>query len=759
MSDRMRPRTTARTTFAAACLALCAGAALLGGAGSAGAAEACPNEALRTEQHAAFLPDCRAWEMVSPLDKNGLDVITQTNKTHVSTDGNAVTFSTIGGFGEQQGTSFDSEYLARRTAVPATNGWSTHGINPAGGSTTFGPAVLGFGGNTPSYLNAFTPDLSAAVYRSWRPLTDAPSATEVANLYRIDGLGDPGASAQLITDAAVPRPPAWPAGTTLFMYPQMVGASTDLSHVAFESPLRLTADAAPYSGLFCVFAGLNCPTQLYENAGSATRFVGRVPSAPDTECDDAGAPACVTAPSSQAGISALALRHYSERMVSADGSRILFQAPTGIAGGNIYLREDGESTYQLNVSENGPSEFQPAELWEASRDLSRVFFITSESLLPEDTDGNRDLYMYEVEKPVGERLTLVSASGTANDGTVETVVGASDDGRYVYFVDDGQLVPGEPPADTVGLYLWHDGDLSYIGQFRDLSDPHLDGPRTGWPAVSDMRRSRLAPDGRHLLFMTKSDEGFVGRGGFAGYDQSGCGSGCEELYLYSADSSRLLCASCNPSGVPATANAVTNVREAAATSGLTSDQSHALSDDGRYVFFSTAEALVPEDTNDASDAYEYDAQSEEIHLLSSGTAESNSYLIDASNDGRDAFFATRQRLSGWDTDGAYDLYDARAGGGLSEPAAVPAACEGESCLPAAAAAPAAAPTASWSVGPGNPRQRCPKGKRKVKKHGKVRCVKKKAHRKKHRHHVRHERNKGKKHHHRAKQHRKGSVHS
>ena len=109
--------------------------------------------------------------MVSPPDKNGQEVIQQTAKTHVATDGNAVTFSALGPLDSSQGSSYDAEFLARRTAVPGTNGWSTAGINPPGGSNTF---LATFTGNTPGYVNAFTPDLSAGIYSSWRPLTDAP---------------------------------------------------------------------------------------------------------------------------------------------------------------------------------------------------------------------------------------------------------------------------------------------------------------------------------------------------------------------------------------------------------------------------------------------------------------------------------------------------------------------------------------------------------------------------------------------------------
>ena len=54
-------------------------------------------------------------------------------------------------------------------------------------------------------------------------------------------------------------------------------------------------------------------------------------------------------------------------------------------------------------------------------------------------------------------------------------------------------------------------------------------------------------------------------------------------------------------------------------------------------------------------------------LLSDGKSEDESYLVDASANGRDVFFSTRQSLVGWDANDNYDVYDAREGGGFPEP--------------------------------------------------------------------------------------------
>ena len=77
-----------------------------------------------------------------------------------------------------------------------------------------------------------------------------------------------------------------------------------------------------------------------------------------------------------------------------------------------------------------------------------------------------------------------------------------------------------------------------------------------------------------------------------------------------------------------------------------------------------------------------------VQLLSSGRDASDSWFLDASASGDDAFFVTRERLVGWDTDSAYDLYDARVGGGLPRAAAPPApSCDGDACRGVGHAAP------------------------------------------------------------------------
>jgi hypothetical protein len=106
--------------------------------------------------------------------------------------------------------------------------------------------------------------------------------------------------------------------------------------------------------------------------------------------------------------------------------------------------------------------------------------------------------------------------------------------------------------------------------------------------------------------------------------------------------------------------------------------------------------------------------------ISTGTSNSISLFLDASSNGNDVFFITRDQLVPQDTDGNMDVYDARVNGGFPAPSPLPP-CTGDGCKPPTTAPPAAPTigTVTFS-GPGNPKPSAPKatGKKKGKKNKK-----------------------------------------
>ncbi len=149
----------------------------------------CPNAAVRLGA-SALLPDCRAYEMVSPVDKEGADILVQTDaagrpaqRNQSAESGDRFTFSAFRAFGDAQGAPFASQYIANRTHT----GWSSENISPLRGIGFNGAIAGGF-----SEFQLFSPDLCSAWIDHYSG-TAAPLATGAAplnlNLYRRSDCG------------------------------------------------------------------------------------------------------------------------------------------------------------------------------------------------------------------------------------------------------------------------------------------------------------------------------------------------------------------------------------------------------------------------------------------------------------------------------------------------------------------------------------------------------------------------------------------
>jgi hypothetical protein len=669
-------------------------------------------------------PSGRAYEMVSPPEKNGADIAASPKRTRAAADGGAVGFISLTAFGDALGTGVATDYVSRRTGRAGTNGWSTHAITPRQDTQS---TFAAFTNQEPRYTGEFSEDLSRAVFRAWSPLGDEPEVKDVANLYRRDDVLVPGAGAyRLVSHAVAPVP------VSQHNAPFLAGSSADLEVIAFESVRTLTPDA-PANG----------SGKLYTWNRGKVSYVGVLPN------DSCASPPCL-AETSIAGVSAGTLPppRYTPNVVSDDGTHVFFTVPVDHAGrGDLYARIDGERTVQLNASEPpglDPTGPHPARYETATPDGQQVFLTTRERLVPSDTNNGGDLYAYDFDAAPGNRLTRLSVDQNLADaeGDLATdfrgsVLGTSDDGSYVYFVFPGnQLVPGKPAiGDEDALYVWHAGTLSYIGTLP-TGDRHTNIAGSLYDNVTAYA-ARVTPSGRHLLFNSHSGAGLTGydHGNACGVDSDGNSTEpCNELYLYRADDHALRCVSCKRSGAPATADATTY--DAYGTGGATVDShlNRPLSDDGRWVFFGSGDSLVPGDVNgQAIDVYEYDTASGALRLLTSGTDEYDSFFLDATKDGTNVFFVTRERLSGWDVDGNYDIYDARVDGGMPEPEAAGGSgdCAGDGCQgamssPAGSLSPPATSDVKRAiVGRSRPahRKRCAKSRVRKRARGKIRCVK------------------------------------
>ncbi len=671
------------------------------------------------------MPDQRRYELVSPPAKNAGDVMPLPSRTRAGVSGDAVAFSSLTSFVDARGMGITAEYLSRRDARPGTNGWATHATLPK--LDPFSADGITVAGANTTYLGEFSDDLSEGVLRTGTNLSGDPNLGTIANLYlRTDLLNAGAGSYSTVTLCSVCVSP--------FTQPQQSGfagfadATPDFTHILFDSRLNLVSETSGGA------------LKSYEWDHGTVRLAGVLPDAMGGGM----------APASMAGTGARS-NNYTLHTISDDGRRIFFtdNSTTFDRTGTLYMRLDHTTTAQINASERtdcadqdpcvgsaepDPNGTTPARFETANVQGTRVFFTSAEALTDSDTNASPDLYMYDASLPDSDpnNLTLLSldSEGTDPEGGVTGVLGASSDGSYVYFLDNSQLVSGAPSVDSHdGLYVWHEGNLRYIGTLTG-GGADRDANSLGTSFVLSSLGSRVSADGLHLLFTSHSGDGLTG------YDQAGpgCESGCSELYLYTYGTEPPTCVSCNPSGAPATSDAAFTLATATGAAQPTSHLSHALSDDGRYVFFTTKERLVPEDRNGKLDAYEYDSAAGAVHLISGGESTSDSFFLDASASGRDVFFVTRERLLGWDTDAAYDLYDARVDGGFPEPSPTVSECGDDLCQGPQTESPAVDEplTSAFFSGNDNARvathhakakKKCARGKVRKRVHGRTRCVK------------------------------------
>jgi len=668
------------------------------------APRSCPNDALRPEV-GALLPDCRAYEMVSPIDKEGGEVIALTNifsypaTFHQAAEaGNGITYSSYRAFNDPEAAPYTSQYLARR----GTGGWSTEAISPRREGVLFS--------NLDTQYKGFTGNLS----QSWL-LTDSEPVLAPGGLagYRNLYLRD-NDSRTYQAQCAVGPPEA--AAAEFRLEPQAY--SVDWSHLVFRANDKLTPDAATGD-----------ITQLYECVnGTELRLVSVLPGG---EASSTGASAGTAR--GDLNETEVAFREGNVvSSVSSDGSRIFWTAdPNG--PGPLYVRIDGSSTVQIST---GLARFHTA-----SPDGSRVIYsVEDESTL------EVELFEANVGNP------SVTSNSIADE--VEGFMGTSEDARLVYFVSREDLDGGgSAEAGEPNLYLYRaQGDAyTFIATLSEKDARETFNSDEGRPvltpvAISPYNRSaRITPDGLHAAFTSTAP-----LTGFDNTDQASEEADAE-VFVYDAAAGELVCASCNPGGArPKGANVgqPTVPFWAAAKIPGWENQMHAsraLSEDGSRVFFEAADTLSPEDVNNVQDVYQWEAVGTGgctvsyptysaanggcVDLISSGKSTQPSKFVDASPSGDDVFFKTASSL--WPSDpGLVDVYDARVGGGFPPLPAPRAACEGGDCRAPGPAPANSAPGTAVFVGPGDPvvrpkkkPRRCRKGTHRVRKAGKVRCVK------------------------------------
>jgi hypothetical protein len=708
------------------------------------------------------LPDGRQWQLVSPPDKKGALIelfSANTDAVQAARDGSAIAYGEAGpAAGENvQG---HTELFSPILSVRGPSGWRSEDLElpirlPENGEV--GPN-LSEGGNE---IQLFSEDLSSAIAVPQQVGTPplSPKASE-RTVYLRDNAS--GRFTPLVTAENVPAGTKFgggESGSSLKdeeMY--FVAATPDLDHVVLKSPYALTPEANESFYLH------NEQWNLYEWSGGSLRLVNILPDGQATHGEE---PDVRMANGSSGEGNPYGA---NPSTISRDGRRIAWElSSSGVPqnGEGLYVRDMVE---ERTVQVGGPHAlFQ----WMSSEG-SLIFYL----------EGG-DLHVYDFETGAQTDLTADHGAHESSAGVQQLVSDVSSDGSYVYFVASGVL--GDAAGAVSGednLYLLHEHggawSTAYIATLspQDEKDWFERGTTLG---VANLARisSRVSPDGRYLAFMSERS--------LTGYDNTDAISGRadEEVYLYDADTARLVCASCNPTGArpvgaydsqlaplsidrreswtgrdggvadPWLAGSVPGWDEMLTPGSLY--QPRYLSDSGR-LFFDSPDGLVPQATNGLEDVYEYEPEGVGdctsasvtfsgrsggcVGLISAGTSSAESVFLDASETGDDVFFITASKLSAADYDNGFDVYDAHVCSGevpcVASPVSPPPCSSGDSCKAAPSPQPeifGPAPSATFS-GIGNVREEAkakvkPKKKGKPKRKGKAKLEAKKKPRRRH----------------------------
>jgi len=674
-------------------------------AGPAAEPQNCSNEQLRSENNSLALPDCRAYEQVTPPYKQSHEIYLS---GAISPDGSAVIAQSPGAFAGTEdvprgpGSSLG---VATYRFDRASTGWQTTPLDPSAAD------IIGNGGNNAGIWP--TVDAKELVF----VLQTKNSNAEEFYLRRSDG------SFKLLSPLQDPAT----VNPSLSRNFEMPAASADDSVVLFylkEMNGRWPGDVTTEKSIWSLYATDGSAEPKLVGVSNTGRLQSNSEANLITDC----------------GIRLARDHEGRPNALSTSGTFAYFVAEPlngfcsfGPEVEELYVRVAGEKTIPISEPTlppgqecTGPcaaAEAEPAEFQGATEDGRKVFFSSAQPLLNADHDETTDLYEAQIvgdgtEATLGS-LTLVSEGGAGDSqpgegAEVLGVLAFSRSGSRVYFAAEGVLTStpnkaGEKPQPGLpNLYSVNtaSGATTFIATLEPQDESWLGG-RGFW--------AQATPDGRYLVFSSTGD---------LTPDDT---SSARQLFEYDAQNETLVRVSAGDRGYNNDGNTEFGNAFLASTEGRPSRQ---IADDGTVVFTSPI-ALTPGATSDpdfnVTNIYEFRAG--RVSLVApgvganAGNAEptaSATRLWGIDPSGENIFFTTLAQLTPTDTDGRPDLYDARVGGGFQAPAvaascAASASCQGPPSSPPGFSPPA---TATFSGPPDK------------KKHHKKKHHKKKHHKKK-----------------------------
>lgn len=582
----------------------------------------CPNQALRTGPSAA-LPDCRAYEQVTPHDKEGAQEIFSYNPLgtfsgaavgedgdHLMLEAQAVNW----GAGPTAGQS--PYFFSRHEGA----GWQLTGAatQPETGFNTTEPHV-------------FDPDLTRLGFQSLNPIGAGPIE------YRAGPAGGPYA-----TVASAPRNQAGPG---------WIAASADFSKLILqtEDHKLLGPSTATKSG-----------ADLYEYSAGALRQV------------NLGLGSCgATIVNGPAELFGESQQKSSRHALSADGSRVFFEAVPGSncsAPSHLYIREAGETTVDL-----GPYRFLAADPQGAT------------VLLEKATGENPGLYLYDTQAASASFLpssevALGAKLRASEDLRTVYILAAGEKALYRYdlpaqtlhFLFDLAAPPNHYSTTPDGRYFYFaSGGVPGLPAGALAPSGGVDNPGVHpLEPTSQVYRYDRAEDVVACISCASPFAPEPKLGSYFG-ETNHTGGQYEAL----GGTPRLSVASSNGD--------YAFFQTPAAL--LPSDVDGEVIPEG--FFHGKTSLYTSTSNSVSGDVYEWRRDGLDgcarlqgcLALITDGRGGYLNLLLGTTPSGRDVFLYTSSRLLTRDNDTAGDIYDARIAGGFPEPAE-PIPCEADSCF-------------------------------------------------------------------------------
>jgi hypothetical protein len=648
----------------------------------------CPNSHVRQQTGSNYLPDCRAYELVTPENAGGMYIVPSDT---------LFDWGRRYGFGE----SLPFKVTSQNTGL----------ANSPSRFNYFG-ALGGLNGlNTPN----ITSDMYVSTRTSlgWESTYPGPFANEVFADARgqcsvaldkcmvrsaISGVGDEGAeesNAPWLYDVSGKFLGRLPTNVdTISGGREFTGsgrASGDFTHFIF------TSQNVPFAP-----GGLeSAPGSVYDNniEEDTVEIVSKLPNGDPIPQD----PENASDPNDYLDVP----------FISNEGSRVLIGSRTKLRCTGISEPYCDPNCFFCSSLDKNPamilymrvggitlevSRGKPVHLADVADDGEYVYFTTTESFLPTDEDSSEDLYRWSAKTDSYQLLSLGGeGTGNSDECSVSWIAGcgvvqlrschaiheidpceartwgfpgersdidngtASDNGATLFYSPE-QLDPSNPGVPNArNLYLWRDGQVHYV---------------TTFPPGTEAQRFDITPDGEHVAFVTTAQlTGYDNMAGPKAFCQTSnenekgsVNVPCREMYKFDTSTGVLRCVSCDPDGASPRGDT------------FASAGGPFMADDGR-VFFSTRDPLVPADTDNMYSVYEY--VNGRPQLISSGVSTQDFFpgllnilfgplwdptytgLESVSSDGRDVFFSTYDTLVPQDHNGQFlKIYDARTNGGF-----------------------------------------------------------------------------------------------